>query len=893
MYIHGHFYNRNEEKIEVFIVTNGDRSKELLIGNDSRSDLFFSADGVELKDESTDTFDHLLKNQARITLLCRNYIGELFTKNCKDAVVNIYRGGKCLFAGFIEPQAYSQGYNEEYDELELTCVDALCALEYGKYKKIGYGEMTYGRAVGEACQRSFGEVMDEILTDVTREIDIVGGGSVRLMYDGSKALTGKEEAKYSILNDISINELLFMGDSEDDVWTEEEVVVEMLKYLNLHMVQDGLTFWLFDWETMVCGQRREFRQIWKDGDGVETSTHEEKGGNVVRISNENVADCDTSISVGEVWNEMRLKCDVKSISSVIESPLDEDLLRSPFINKQKYMTEYSSDGEGEKALAGFVGMIFNPKHVTYDAATMTDWYVWVMSNKAWRFRNKRSEDVMAEFCIGGVHQERLLNASAAEAMAMVLKMGKIETKWPITDNSPKRATMKTCMVISVNGNGKDSEKDCYPNEASLLENAPLAVYEGQTSGGVYSPVDDVTTNYIVISGKIGLTPLSQMTATFKEVMEQDTYDHWHKTVPSRTNGDGRYYTQKYWCAELPTDVAVWDEGIDHGMIPLTDNGPQEYKFNYSYKGDGGDKISKVPVIACMLRIGDKVLVEDESEPAGAVEKLKWQKFKERQECESDDEYYQQCFTIGFDPKIGDYLIGGTYDIQNNITDAMSIDASGMAIPIRRSDKLSGRVRFEILGPANLIWNEVVRHHPSFWRHTKWETKSVPLMSHVSNIVIEDFEMKLYSDNGQICNWDENADLVYVSNTDEKYVNCKDDIEMKISSALTSDECKALSVKNTIAMSTPLDVRTGYGLTSIYNQILGCEDKAEKMYVDSYWRECHEPRVVMLQNFVDKSDVVDRFSRYVHSYMGKTFYVVGVSRNLYEGTAQLKLKEIWQ
>ena len=133
----------------------------------------------------------------------------------------------------------------------------------------------------------------------------------------------------------------------------------------------------------------------------------------------------------------------------------------------------------------------------------------------------------------------------------------------------------------------------------------------------------------------------------------------------------------------------------------------------------------------------------------------------------------------------------------------------------------------------------------------------------------------------------------MSNTDEKYVNCKDDIEMKISSALTSDECKALSVKNTIAMSTPVDVRTGYGLTSIYNQILGCEDKAEKMYVDSYWRECHEPRVVMLQNFVDKSDVVDRFSRYVHSYMGKTFYVVGVSRNLYEGTAQLKLKEIWQ
>lgn len=26
---------------------------------------------------------------------------------------------------------------------------------------------------------------------------------------------------------------------------------------------------------------------------------------------------------------------------------------------------------------------------------------------------------------------------------------------------------------------------------------------------------------------------------------------WHQTVPSRNNGDGRYYTRQYWQAETP------------------------------------------------------------------------------------------------------------------------------------------------------------------------------------------------------------------------------------------------------------------------------------------------------------------------------------------------------
>ena len=34
MYLHGHFYNQKDERIEVHILTNDDRTKEIVIGGD-------------------------------------------------------------------------------------------------------------------------------------------------------------------------------------------------------------------------------------------------------------------------------------------------------------------------------------------------------------------------------------------------------------------------------------------------------------------------------------------------------------------------------------------------------------------------------------------------------------------------------------------------------------------------------------------------------------------------------------------------------------------------------------------------------------------------------------------------------------------------------------------
>ena len=896
MYIHGSFLSQQSDTITVHIVTGNDRTQTIEIGTE-KADVYFSEDPAEIENEVNDTFDVLLRNSAKIRLLCGNLITDLFSTSCRDAVVNIYKNDTCIFAGFIEPQTLSQPYNDRWDELELNCIDALSALQYSKYKNVGALGVIYAFVKAEAAQRSFYDIATEILQGVTEGLDILGDQNIKFWYDGSKAVDAKTANRYQVFKQLSISDLLFLGDDESDVWQQDEVLEELLKYLNLHIVQDGFNFYIFSWESVKAAPDKI---IWHDIVANSTKTTAQQA---VTIALANVADCDTTVSIGDVYNQLLLTAKVEDIESVIESPLDDDLLVSPYINKQKYLTEYSSDGEGKTAYNAFYAMTHNQK-TTYGGGAITDWYVQVMRNKQWTFPMKGNTDIdiVDYFGSEGTNQHALPDWLGQAPGAAIMALGSVKINTANDDNSPtSKVNMTNYLVVSVNGNGVDNnESKTYPSVADIQKNIPYAVYTGNKAGGVFSPSDEETTNYIVLSGKVILNPIMKQTNTYTNLhnkewttwpldMEKGMIYVWHQTVPSRNNGDGRYYTRQYWQAETPDKEVSWHEGRDSGFYPYTGEGPEEYEFKYSAVGDSTDTISKVAVLACMLVIGDKCVVETGTE--GQTTDFVWQKYKERSECQSDDEYYQQCFTIGFDPKIGDKLVGTEFSIQNNIDYKMGIDAEGIAIPITKGDKISGQVRFMILGPVNATWDVITRRHPTFFRHTKWSSSSVPLLAHVSSILIKSFEVKIYSDNGLISNGNDDNDIIYMSDTKETFVNKKDDLEFKINSALTATECAQLGVSNTVKLSTPLNISTGDGVLEVYDRNGNVKAKPEQIYVDSYYTEYHKPRIVMEQKLRDIDNVISLFNHYRHEALNKEFFVQGIGRNLIEGRADLTLKEI--
>lgn len=889
MYIHGSFLNQRNEAVTVHIVTGGDRSKTIEIGGND--DLVsFTDDPVEITSEVNDTFDHLLKTQASIKLYTRIFLGELFCASSYDAVVNIYRGDECIFAGFVEPQTYSQGFNESLDEIEINCIDVLTALEDSRYRNVGAASVSYESVKASAAIKPFDQLLTGIIGDACSGIDLNGESTARIFYDCSKSMSNIAFPE-TIFARLGVSEQLFFGDDEDNVWTQSEVIEEMLRYLDLHIIQQGFDFYIFSWSSLCAGEPI----TWHSLSGTETKTEAPA---TIDITVDKVIGTDTQMSIGQVYNQMLLTCEVENVESIVESPLDSDSLASPYTNRQKYLTEISSDGEGIRAMNAFALMVWGQnEYVDYENAVVTDWYIQVRSNPQWSFPDSTTgADLIETYCTDNSNQQRLPNALAQKPGAAIISIGSVVDKVADrSDNSPvSKIDMSDYLVVSVNGNGKDKLAETYPKEADIKAAIPSAVYRGGITGGAFSPADYETTNYIVLSGSIILNPRMEVSADFTDLVSSKTalemQTHIKQLVPSRDNADGRFYTHKYWKAETPMSVPQFDSNTQSGLVPFTGTGPEEYEFKYSAIGDGDDHVSKVAALACMLVIGDKCVVETGTQ--GRISDFTWKPYKRREDCASDDEYYQQSFTIGFDPKIGDKLIGTEFNMQNNIDFSLGIDAEGIAIPIRKNDKVSGQVSFMILGPVNTVWGDVSRRHPTFFRHTKWSETSVPLLAHVSSIFVKDFDINIYSDNGLINNFDD-SDLVYMSDTDESFINRKDDITFKIHSALTADERRRLGVSDSVCLSTPVDTVTGGAVTSIYSVAKETQAKPEQLYVDSYYNEYHQPRVVLTQCFEDRADVVGLFNRYRHPAMpDKIFFVQSLERNLIEGSATLTLKEIW-
>lgn len=905
MYIYGHYYNEKEQRVEVRIVTGKDRSEAVEIGcGDGRMD--WTDDPVEITSEVSDTMDVVLKQKASVRLMVRGYEEALFSSTARDAMVNIVVEGKCVFAGYVEPMAYNQDYQEEQDELELSCVDALSATDLQNYGGVGMEGVGYESAKRAATRKTLKEIVTGVVEAATEGLDLTGGEKVKMWVDGNVYRT--EKGGKDVLAGLSVSERIFYGSSADDVWTQEEVLEEVLRYGNLHIRQEGLEVYVYRWETLRTEDRIDWLPL---TDGTEARTEE------IREVGSEAWPMDTGgqVSVSEVYNQLKLTAKTEAMETLVASPLDSESMRNVYDGKQKLLTELSSEGEGVRALRGMRELV-KQGWTSWGCSSVTDWYVMVRSALNWTFyglvKGKR-KDLVGHFGSSGKNQEALPEFLGRQTgAAALLQLGKVKKDNGANDNSPtSKVDMTDCLVVSVNGNGVDEDGKSSPTEADLTAAAPCAVYESQTEAS-FSPTDEETTNYVVIGGRLVLNGLLPMTDTYTNLSGAADGDfekkgrYWHKTVWTSVNGDHKkYYTRKHWKAETWKDTPTLDTDPDRdgetGLIPWTEDGEKQYEYKYNAPGDGADRLSKVGVLACMLRIGDKCVVELEagekngdwtSEGKGQLRDFVWRKYKTLEECGGDeDEYWKQTFTIGFDPKKGDHMINEEHSVQLNFDLSAGLDSDdGTAIPIRRSDKVYGKVRFEILGPVNTYFADVSKRHRTWFRKEKWTEKAVPLLAHVSNIVVKDLSVKVVSNNGGMTVADDDKDIVYMSDTKETFMNRKDDLEMKLTTGLTSKECKAAGVQQGVWLTTPLDVEKEESVTAVYDPLKDVTAKPEQLYVDALWAEWHTPRVVYEKTMDDVAEAVSPFWRYRSRALGKTMIVEGIDRNLTEGTVKMTLKE---
>ena len=911
-------------------------SPDGIFGENQNFQVYFSSDAVEVTTESPeDTFQPIIKHSATVNLLTKTYIGQYFwSESPIDIRVEIFRNKEIIFSGFVTQGSYSQSYADCYDELNISCVDYLSVLEYYNYADISHNYDSYKTS---ATNVSFQKIFNNLLID---GLDFHLGQKSSLYYDQSK---DSVFLKNTIFDDIEFSELNFLGDDEDSVDTKEDVLSKILTYLNLHIVQLGKDYLIFDWDFInnVSEGLANYIDLW-DRSKTFTKSLVTSPDYPELIKKFHYSSSSTNLSIADVYNKIQVNCALDSTDDAIVSPFDDEITTQVYPKKYLYQTEVLSPGKGFGDAKEFLDYVKNNDKSVDDDFTVIDYYIQQISNPSWTLYG--GHDVQKDFTV--VHQDILkyvpYNSKGEPYKAYYIpsefperfgvtalySIGCIQKKQEdinkdMSKVSPNSLQMSPYIVISVNGNGDDSENGHKPTDQDIIDAVPIAEYTGNISGGVYSPVDDDTTNYMIFSGKIMYVPRtwSELTFVWDGVKQVDNFTSLlNYTVPYFKDEGKTFRTNKFYTVDNPTSIqddSVFDgssrDFADQRRSPYLDlsfaNSQDKVKwFKYNYtrleNGDASsiDNINKLSVFECQLIIGDKTFVETVNSDGSST--YSWEAYNPAY----DKTVNQQSFTLGIDPNKGDYILGQDFEIENNITFDMNLGSNkGFAIPIKKSDNLKGNIVFKILGPFQLQWNDITKRHKTMFRHTKYTDNYKYILANCSSIVIKDFNCKLISDNSGL-EVNNEKDLIYVSTEDKKFTNSYE-TDFDITSGLSSQECYEKQINNKIYMNYPVTTK-GEVVTKIVNKNyqlatkpddqspIYLQDKPEKFYIDQYFREYSKPRIIfqvpVREKLFTNKPMIDLFGSFVcfQTFRDKSFKLIGIDYSSDDETPRnLTFKEL--
>ena len=790
-----------------------------------------------------------------------------------------------------------------------------------------------------------------------------------IWYDQSRSYKGQT----NIFNELMISEGMLLGDSEDDMWTIEEILEEILKYLNLHIVQHGFDYYIFDWET----SRTHTQITWLDIFTGETLT---ENYNIVNVPVTLYGGADTQLTIADVYNQISVKDNITEIEDVIFSPFDSSQLKD-ITSPQKYMVEYCSPGEGEGARSAFISMITkgglpDTNYGKGDSAYRKQWMMKLKKSSYWEFlkNNTSIYDYINVDGSGKYYDQWTLPKYLDEtpfASGLISFASGNEYNKENTQNIENINKFEDYIVINVAGNGADEQSintkaqygflppvpTQFPTENDL-RNCGLNIYYNYTTDGTYSSADPNVMNYLVFSGKIMMT-IARQTTGFKGFLnlgvgssdmlnnitniannpnKGGNYVDWavfnrknnkfsdfpassdlsneqwitlaKRTVPSSKNDDGAYYGLLFYKNNYSTSDDYADKTFNNLMPPM-DNGEMGKRFKYSidknsYLYDSMknayDIISYVDILACQLQIGDKFCEEYVTKRTGeggetyAYKNFRWVTAQDLMSRGAGVGYdylpdgtikYHAYINIAININNGQFLVGEDHEIYNNIETNMGLDKTGMAIPLPNEDNLSGELKFSIVGVVNLSWDNGIRRHSTWFRHTSVTSNVVSVMPHVDKIWLKQFNVDIVSDKGKNIKF-EDSDIVYRSDEQRTYINKKDDIEFNFTTALTAAEANKMHVNITQNKSDVTDTN-GALITELTNVNTSETDKPEKIYVDAYYKEYCEPRTILTTTLNDTTDVKP-FNKYNISFMNKVYYFVSEEKNVREAKTNVTLKE---
>ena len=258
------------------------------VGGDSEDDasghVWWDSSPVVIEMKRGDVASPIIETRATVNIVTDAVLTGLYSSRATDTTVEVSCDGHPLFRGYVEPRAYTQAFDNEVNGLTLNCIDGLTAMQYRRYRDV-QSRGDYLLAMNSSRMVSLKSLLIECIES--------GCGPVSVWYDGSKV---RADGSGLLLDDLMVNDSLYLGDDYQSVKTCYQVAEDLLKYLGLRALMTCGGVYVFSDESL--GKEMSWELIsGPQGDASGGGVWEWSGG---ELSSEHLGGADGSVDVGEV-----------------------------------------------------------------------------------------------------------------------------------------------------------------------------------------------------------------------------------------------------------------------------------------------------------------------------------------------------------------------------------------------------------------------------------------------------------------------------------------------------------------------------------------------------------------------------------------------------------------
>lgn len=246
--------------------------------------------------------DNIKSSMATFTLLSPDYQFQIYSSTAQATPVTLQQpDGTMVWCGYVTPNLYNQSYENELEQIDVECIDALSTLQYfqWEHKEIA----TFPQVIATILKKCKQYTRFHISTNTTRK------GETR-----------------NIFHDCSFSQANFYN--EEGETTYKNVLESIAQYMTCTCVAWGDEVFFIDYNAIKQGNNK-YDTYDINGNYIGQTEHKHH----VEIENSIYAENGATLSLGNTYNKASVKATHNVVENILPEILEDKLMVDRFGNE--------------------------------------------------------------------------------------------------------------------------------------------------------------------------------------------------------------------------------------------------------------------------------------------------------------------------------------------------------------------------------------------------------------------------------------------------------------------------------------------------------------------------------------------------------------------------------